>query len=550
MAGLSGTGPDAAGAQGGLFSPLARAQYAALAALLALAGVFAQAWWTTRKPSERRNLWAAGASLVTLVGGVCILWMGRARLSMSSPGLLTAALGVLGAVVYSQGGTLPGTEAASSPAPAAAAPKPARVAGDRTHPWVNHAFTALSLAAEAASVYLWSIWAHSQGLAGRGHLPWYLLFTVAVFAATVIHECGHALAAWTFQMKLLSFNAGPLKWRKHEGKWRFRFDPEGFFNLGGAVRVVPTNPEQPPSQDLWMIAAGPLANIWFGLLALWAVLWLRWPLYEQTWRLVAFTASFCFIAAITNLLPFLTSDGGYSDGARILQMLTRSPLNDYHRVMNGLAATLVTPRRKRDLDIQAIERAANAFPKDLRGLHLKLCASGVYLETGRLPEARSALLAAESIYNNNLTDLPVQLHTPFIIGQAYLLRNAARARVWWDRMEAKEPTEFNVDYWLARTALLWIEGNTRAAEEVWQKADAAAQKLPPFGAYEFDRFRCALLREELDSASGSRIARTVPRVPSSFTPIDRQVQPGPVEQGRFDPLEFIRTGPTLDKLRA
>jgi hypothetical protein len=68
-------------------------------------------------------------------------------------------------------------------------------------------------------------------------------------------------------------------------------------------------------------------------------------------------------------------------------------------------------------------------------------------------------------------------------------------------MESKKPKQLDFDYWLARTALLWIEGELREAEEAWRQADSRAQKLPGCGAYEFDRHRCALLRTELDKAA-------------------------------------------------
>jgi membrane-associated protease RseP (regulator of RpoE activity) len=188
--------------------------------------------------------------------------------------------------------------------------------------------------AEFASIFLWAHWARFHGLAGRGSLPWYLVFVMAVLAATLLHETGHALLAWGLKRELLSFNAGPLQWRKREGRWKFKFDAEGFYNVGTAVRLAPSDAEQPLTRDFWVIAAGPLANLFCGSLALWVVLHGDWPLYQMTWRLLAFTASFCFIAAATNLLPFMTEDGGYSDGARILQLVTRSPLNDAHRIPN------------------------------------------------------------------------------------------------------------------------------------------------------------------------------------------------------------------------
>jgi hypothetical protein len=68
-------------------------------------------------------------------------------------------------------------------------------------------------------------------------------------------------------------------------------------------------------------------------------------------------------------------------------------------------------------------------------------------------------------------------------------------------MVAKKPKDLDFDYWLASAALNLIEGHRAEAEEAWKNANAKAQGLPHFGAYEFDRYRCALLRDELDATA-------------------------------------------------
>jgi hypothetical protein len=100
-----------------------------------------------------------------------------------------------------------------------------------------------------------------------------------------------------------------------------------------------------------------------------------------------------------------------------------------------------------------------------------------------------------------------------------LNRNAVAARLWWERMEAKKLERFSVDTWIAQSALFWIEGRQKEAEEAWRKADAEAQKLPQFGAYEFDRFRCALLRKELDHPSTEPVVPVAPVFRVASTPV-------------------------------
>ena len=315
--------------------------YAMLAGCFGFGLVFAKAWWSTRNARAGRDPWAIAASAQWVAVGVPFLCFCHSSVALAAPGLLITVVGVAGVWFFSRSGS--GAWAQATCQFPVEVPARTSVAGDRTSTWTNPVFAALSVIAEFASIFLWAHWARTHGLAGRGPLPWYLVFVIAVLAATLLHESGHALLAWSLKRELLSFNAGPLQWRKREGGWKFKFDAEGFYNVGTAVRLAPSDADQPLTQDLWVIAAGPLANLLCGSLALWAVLHAGWPMYQEMWRLLAFTASFCFIAAVTNLLPFMTEDGGYSDGARILQLITNSPLNDSHRSTNRRPSTLAPP---------------------------------------------------------------------------------------------------------------------------------------------------------------------------------------------------------------
>jgi Zn-dependent protease len=473
------------------------AAYGLVVGMLAAGLLFAAAWWTTRKPSPANRVWAIAASAVNVVQGVVLLLashLTRGRISFSpGDGLWCIALGVAGLFLFVRVGEAP---------PAAAGPVERKsVAGDRTSAITRKAVTALSCVAQIAGIVIWGRWAYAHNLSRAYGIVWVALITIASVLTTVIHECGHALIAWCCEMKLLSFKAGPFQWMKREGKWQFKLYMGGLLTPGGAVGAVSNDPKQPRWEEILMIAAGPLANLLIGIPAIYAVLHDDWPHYQQTWELVAFTASFCVIAAVLNLFPFLSEDGGYSDGARILQIVTKSPLDEYHRTLASITSTATTQRRYRDLDVAAIQRAASLFPGEFRGLHLNLCACHCFEDTNRFAEAAASLASAEAIYDGFAIELPGPLHTVFVIGHAFLNRDAAAARVWWDRMETKKNERKNVDYWLAMTALRWIEGDAKAAEEAWYEADSLAQSFPKFGAYEFDRFRCFLLRQALNEST-------------------------------------------------
>jgi hypothetical protein len=501
--------------------------YGIIAAVFALGLLFGMAWWTSRKPNAGSKLWAIAASSVNLAEGILLVLAAHVTrirvISSLGDQLWCIALGATGLFVFAQ------TEA--SPAVAEVPVEHKSIAGDRTSAITRHAVTVLACVAQIAAILIWSHWAFVHDLLRAHGLVWIALIAVASLLATIVHECGHALIAWCFEMSLLSFKAGPFQWAKREGKWNFKLHLAGLLTPGGAVGAVSNNPDQPRWEEILMIAAGPLANLLIGIPAIYAVLHDDWPHYQQTWELAAFTASFCIIAAILNLFPFMSEEGGYSDGARILQIVTRSPLEEYHRTMSSIASTATTQRRYRDLDVAAIQRAASLFPGEFRGLHLNLCACHCFEDRNSFPEAAAALATAEGIYNEFAIDLPAPLHTVFVIGHAFLNRDAAAARLWWDRMEAKKNDRKNVDYWLAKTALLWIEGDAKGADEAWYEADSLAQSLPKFGAYEFDRYRCFLLRQVLNehktvdhsSEASSAVTPTQPIVkredPSASAPI-------------------------------
>jgi hypothetical protein len=495
--------------------------YAVIALLFAFGALFAMAWWTTRKPRATPSAWALAASTLDIVQGALLVWLSAdlapaAHIKFSpSAGLWLSAFGLAGLFVFSRREAVPD--------PAVAARKGIPIAGDRTSLATRYAVTGLSLLAQIAALFFWTRWALTQHLLSRHGLSWIVLVAIASIATTLVHECGHAVLAWCFEMGLLNFRAGPLHAVKREGKWKFKFHAAGLISPGGSVGAIPTRPDPPRWEEIVMIAAGPSANLLIGAAAIWAVLHDRWASYPQTWELIAYTGAFCLIAATLNLIPFLSEDGGYSDGARILQIITRSPIDDFHRAIASVASTAITPRRYRDLDIAQIERAAILFPNDFRGLHLLLCACQFYEESGQLPEASAALDAAQTIYEENAIDLPGPLHTVFVIGHAWLNRDAIAARLWWDRMEAKKHDRPDVDYLLAKAALFWIEGHPQQSEEAWQKANSDAETLPSFGAFEFDRLLCTLLHEAFHQPSLAAVT-----VPAPFAPAVPAPAPSPV----------------------
>jgi hypothetical protein len=300
-------------------------------------------------------------------------------------------------------------------------------------------------------------------------------------------------------MKLRAFSAGPFQWRIRSGRWTFQFGLAGLLFGGGTTGVVPTKADFPLSYSLLVTAAGPLFTLLSGILALSTASAVppNSPV-QAGGRLAEFGALSLAICAF-NLIPFRTGDY-YSDGARMYQMLTRGPWNDYHRAIAVVASSLVTPLRPRNFDIDALQRASRAIAQGKEAVLLRLYAYMYFFDQGNLAEAGRSLKDAECIYHSSASDLPAELCTEFVFANAYVLRDPIAAREWWTRMEGKKPTGRNEDYWKASSALHWIEGDLKSANEDWEKCNTLVQQLPRTGAYEFDRHCSLLLRKVIDEA--------------------------------------------------
>jgi hypothetical protein len=466
--------------------------------LIVLAAVFGRAWWTVWKGKPSARGWGLAASLINvLVSLLPIIFSSRSIwdgfvAGLSNFGLLLA-VAVAGVVAFARRYEPPDATAKTQ--------QNLRIPGDGTSDLLNKTAGFLIFAVGFAAYYWWLGWLRAEGIPISQSF-WYRNVTAVLVALiiTILHELGHTATGLALSMKLRAFLVGPFQWRIRDGKWEFQFKPKEILSAGGATGVVPATADFPRRSYLCMVAAGPFATLLTGTFALWIAFAAGGDSLLQGQGLVALFGAWSLVLGTMNLLPFRTK-GNYSDGAKIYQLLSDGPWGDFHRVVAVVGSSLVTPLRPRNYDIQTISRAAHSITQGTQGLLLRLYAHFYYLDHGSISEAGEALREAEAIYQQSASDIPVELYTVFVFGNAYVRRDAAAARAWWSRMEAKKPTRFNADYWRAAGALHWIEGNLKEANEAWEKSNALAQQLPKAGAYEFDRYRCSLLRRALDEAS-------------------------------------------------
>ena len=352
-----------------------------------------------------------------------------------------------------------------------------------------------------AGIELFNRWGKSRGLEiSRGWHGWEI-FGFAVMATITLHELGHALVGRALGMRLRSFHAGPFLWFLEDERWRFHFVASGLFNLNGSAGVIPNGARYELWREICMVAAGLVTNLVTGFIACALVLRAPDSGYENQWQFLAEFGTLSLVIFASNLIP-VRPPAGYSDGARIYQAVRGGPLTDLHRVLLRAAATQVSHVRPRDYDFQAICRAKPVFEKGYEAVILRLIESEYFLDQGRFEEAASAFLDAETICEASVPTFPIEQHTLFVFGNAFLRRDACAARKWWDRMSARRLHRFDSNYWAALSSLNWIEGRPAEALEAWANGAKVQERLRFAG---FGRYRDSLLRKEIEESMRARV---------------------------------------------
>jgi hypothetical protein len=451
----------------------------------ATALLFAAGWWTTRGPRRRREYIAALCCVVNIAGLLPLIHYTLLLSGSFAINAVLVALSVAGVFIFLQP---PAQLTGRTAQPAYRTPR------DCTSRATDLLFEGLMFVAFWQSWRLWDRWAGLHRAPAAPFVPGLLAFGAALIVMIAIHELGHALLGHAVGMKLLSFTVGPFSWRRIKGRVQFKLVLP---SLGGSVQTLPLDAAA-SRQEILVLLGGVLANLCSAPFFVWASLRLRATGPEYAYEFFYCLVVLSIVGGLGNLFPLRIKGQIYSDGAQILQVLTHSPAMDYRRTMQRLQSTLYTPLRLRDLDPAPFQQIAIERIGHLPGLHARICAAAIFNDRGQTDAESAELAEAEACYNNFAIELPALLHTVFISHHAIHHRDAAAARLWWNRMSKMKFDPGKIDTVIAACSLAWLEGRTADAETLWQQADTVAHALPHFGVYKNDRDRVTTLRTILD----------------------------------------------------
>jgi hypothetical protein len=456
------------------------------------------AWWKLKKGQRNARVWAIGASVVNLlpVPRAMRSWRIFSKLVHFPIGILGALVGVAGLIAFSGAQTTAKVADRNKP-------QAQRLPGDGTSRAAEVIGGVVAIAGLLVSLHWWRTFAHNHHLAQPDFLVWVAELQIAILICVAVHEFGHVLAGWASYMKLRSFQVGPFRWFHRRGKWAFKL----IASTGGVTGMAPTRLTNVRGRSAFFTLGGPVASLVLAGVSCIAALTAKGHFWEGGWTLLSLVATLSSIDFVVNLIP-QKPETQYSDGARIYQLVTNGPWAHVEQAFSMVASTLVTSRRPRDYDVDVIHEAAKFLSRGDRGMLLRLYSCMHYLDTGRIPEAVASLEEAEPLYEGVALQSPAGICAVFAFLNATFKRDLAAAELWWQRLEAKREIDLDAEYWQARTAMLWLRGETEEARQAWKRGHALALQLPAAGAYEYTRSGFDALGDVLNEPSPA-LAATV-----------------------------------------
>ena len=149
---------------------------------------------------------------------------------------------------------------------------------------------------------------------------WWVWLFVFLFANTAIHELGHAFGAWTMHHRIREVSIGPLTISKNRQGYSFHIHWNKLLESGGYMSSVPTFREHARPQQIFVVAAGPLASLTAGLLSSAVFVSLPGTRWDGYWELVAINGVVAFTYVLISLVPL-----GYTDGSMLMHLIMWTP---------------------------------------------------------------------------------------------------------------------------------------------------------------------------------------------------------------------------------
>ena len=329
-----------------------------------------------------------------------------------------------------------------------------------------------------------------------------LAFIPLLFLVFALHELGHLLGGAAVRFRPYLFIVGPLKLeRVHNRGWTMglnRCAPV----FGGLAAGIPDTAEDLRRRVAVLIAAGPGANLFSGLVALAALVVMRAPAGPRVTLaggdavVYLLLLTFCGMSLFTAYVALMpaTAKGHSSDGLQLYRYLTKSEEVEAEVALRAVSLASLAGQRPRDADPVLIARSLTLPVNTAIGALARLIAHNHALDCGDVDRARVHI--AEAVAHREQVPL---ISRPAVLFQAAQFaalheRDAAAARRYFD--EAGQGALLGPEGRLfTEAAVLHAEGKP-GVEALLDQAEAALPDAMDRGGAQMLRDEIAALRSQ------------------------------------------------------
>ncbi len=295
------------------------------------------------------------------------------------------------------------------------------------------------------------------------------LYYLFFYSNVVIHELGHAFAAWVVGWRVHFIAIGSRGFAPVQRKF-FRLQVNNrFSDIKGWVLATPQNGLDWSSGNVPFLLGGPVANLLAGAGAIGSGLFLVSPS-----DVILSVASLSFgkasiVVGISNLIPTTGHMKSKSDGAQLLSILRGISPSTTDRDISRLYGWYYDGVPAEQWDGKIVTKLIDIAPDEQIAVDPFLIS--YFLELGKLNPAQQIL----ERHMRAVPDLPADYSCVYAFCIAMLNRDVAKAEKILKELPKKDAKR-SFCYWRARAVCSYLRKNNREASDAIDRARKIVRK--------------------------------------------------------------------------
>ncbi|MGC2330062.1 MAG: M50 family metallopeptidase [Candidatus Acidiferrales bacterium] len=325
----------------------------------------------------------------------------------------------------------------------------------------------------------------------------FLSYLSALFMLVTIHELGHVAAGFAVGFRFERIRIGPIIFTKTPDRLKFTFQKAYGFDGVAAMKVLRLRKLR---RRLGIyVAAGPLANL-LSAVCVWAFLARQvlgaWQHPVGQFLLIFAALSVCM--GIFNLIPFRRSNGMFTDGARLLSLVTSRVNTRRWLCIVALKMELDSGVRPRDWKRTWIAHSCSVRDQSLDAMRAFWMAYVASLDRGDTEQAARHLENCLELFRIASPEFKKSLLMEAAIFQAWSRNDQQKAKLWALRSDVSSaiPPLSQLRF---TTCMHWAARDYDKVALAWEEGCRQIETLPPSSQKDLLRDSWLEWKQEIDT---------------------------------------------------